>query len=114
MTTWKHDIDLEALTGDDKSYIRLRQPNNAEWKTIFHIQKALPNLEEDPDAACDALASFCDLLKTLIIDHNIEDNGKKLSAKEIADLINGDIMLTSNVLKEYFSALPLLNASSTK
>lgn len=114
MNTWKHDIMMPEITGDDKSYIRLRQPNNAEWKTVFRMQKALPKLEEDPDVACDALSSFCELLRTIIIDHNIEDGGKKLTSKEIADYINGDIMLTSRVCNEYITSLPLLNANSTK
>lgn len=114
MNTWKHDIMMPEITGDDKSYIRLRQPTNAEWKIIFRIQKSLPKLEEDSDTACDALASFCELLRTLIIDHNIEDSGRKLSSKEVADFINGDLMLTIKVLRDYFQALPLTKASSMK
>ena len=112
MNTWRHDILLPE-TGDDKAYIRLRQPNNSEWKIMLRVQKDMVKFETDSDAACDALSSFCDLLKTLIVDHNIEEAGKKLSSKEIADYINGDIMLTSRVLNEYYHALPLMNASST-
>lgn len=121
MNTWTHDIPLpESLTGAKDSFIRLRQPTNSEWKTIFHIEKTLPEIENDPDAACDALSEFCQLLKTLIVKNNIvknnDDKGNEVyySAKEIAEKIDGDIMLTTSVLKEYFMSLPLVTAKTTK
>lgn len=115
MNTWKHRIEIGAeYTNTEGSYIEVRQPNNAEWKVIFRVQKVAQKGTEDADAFCDAMVDFCGLLKTVIIDHNLFDGDKKMSAKEIADYINSDMQLTYHVLGEYFNALPLTKANGGK
>lgn len=115
MKTWTTDISIpEEYSEQQGSFIRLREPNNAEWKVIYRLKKASGNMKDNEEAACDSLVEFCDLLKTLIVDHNLFNGERKMTAKEIAEYINGRNMLTIHVLSEYFQALPLAHASSTK
>lgn len=118
---WNCTIDVSDFTSSEEHFIKLREPNIAEFKAIVSIQKLL-NDDKAPDyeeKVIDVISQFCDICSTLIVDHNFYDAGKdgeqiKLGAKDIVEFLKSKIDLAQEILSEYMINLPLLKTSNKK
>lgn len=114
-------IDVSAFTEGEKHFIKLREPDNAEYKILFDVLKALKNQENDSDLehiseTCDACNEFCKILPSLIIAHDFTEDGepdKKLSSKDVAEFISQKLDLQIHILTEYIPTLPLVKRRQT-
>lgn len=106
---WSHKIDVSEYTGDEQHYLILREPNTAEFKQLVKVEKDIIN-DDSEERVFDALETFAELTKTLIIDHDFYEDmekTKRLSAKDISELMSSKIDMIKYVMGEYMQALPL-------
>lgn len=116
---WSKSFDISEFTPEEKHFIKLREPNTAEFKVLCKCQKQLVNEnEEDVEEILDIVDTFCGLTATLIIDHDFYDNesgeNKKCSSKEVSEFIKSKITLAKFILGEYMHSVPLGQTNSRK
>lgn len=108
---WNIKLDVSRYTEGDSHYIKMREPNIAEFKEIVKIQKMLDSEDADEsENVMDALEKFCDISRTLIVDHDFYSEGEepqKLPSKEVSEFLTSKMTLSKFVLGEYLMNLPL-------
>lgn len=113
-------VDITNFCAGNSHFVCMREPTNAEMKTIASILKVVDKEDKEDDSAAstiEALEKFTSLLPTLITDHDFfdeEEKTKKLPCKDVAEFVSSKVEMGIFLIQEYMALLPLERKTAKK